>query len=115
MVLGLDNAGKTTILKKIGGETDQNVVPTHGFNIKNYEMGNNILHVWDIGGQKALRNYWPTFVDDAEGIIFVIDSADEKRLEESGTELINLLEEPELVDVPIVILANKQDLTHSMD
>lgn len=115
MVLGLDNAGKTSILKKISGENEGTVFPTNGFNIKNYEIDDTILHVWDIGGQKVLRNYWPTYVDEAEGIVFVIDSCDEKRLEESGSELVTLLEEPELTGVPLLIFANKQDLEGALD
>lgn len=115
VVLGLDGAGKTTILKNAGGESLERVSPTHGFNIKYLAMeGGYEQHVWDIGGQESLRPYWVNYIDNTDGVIFVIDSADEKRIEENGNELQGLLEEENLKGVPFLVLANKLDLMHSI-
>lgn len=118
MILGLDNAGKTSILKRIAHpeeKIDQNfeVWPTYGFNISTYELNNTILNIWDIGGQKAFRSFWSTYVDQSDAIVFVIDSADEKNLSESGKALMSILDEDSLDGVPLLILANKCDLVGS--
>lgn len=114
LVLGLDNAGKTTILKSLSDEDLKNIKPTEGFNIKNLAMEGINLSVWDLGGQKALREYWSNYYDNTDSLIFVVDSADEKRLKEAGEELINLLKEPKLHKVPVLVFANKQDLVHAL-
>eukprot|EP01029_Cantina_marsupialis_P019195 TRINITY_DN446233_c3_g1_i1.p1 TRINITY_DN446233_c3_g1~~TRINITY_DN446233_c3_g1_i1.p1 ORF type:complete len:182 (-),score=53.91 TRINITY_DN446233_c3_g1_i1:814-1359(-) len=110
LVLGLDNAGKTTILKKLSEEDITHIMPTQGFNIKSLTQGDFKLNVWDIGGQKAIRPYWRNYYDGTDCMIYVIDSADRRRLEEAGTELASLLEEEKLAGVTCLVFANKQDL-----
>ena len=73
------------------------------------------LAIWDLGGQKVLREYWSNYFENTGVLIYVIDAADEPRLEESGNELRNLLKEAELKDVPVLIFANKQDLVHALE
>ena len=68
------------------------------------------LNVWDIGGQKAIRPYWRNYFEQTDAMVYVIDSADRKRIEETGLELADLLEEDKLSGVPVIVLANKQDL-----
>lgn len=92
LVLGLDNAGKTTILKSLSNEDITQITPTHGFNIKNLSHEGFKLNVWDVGGQKSLRTYWNNYFEGTDGLVFVIDSADSKRLKESGLELQELLQ-----------------------
>lgn len=92
LVLGLDNAGKTTILKSLSNEDITQITPTHGFNLKNLTHEGFKLNVWDVGGQKALRTYWTNYFQDRDSLVFVIDSSDKKRLKESGEELQNLLQ-----------------------
>ena len=92
LVLGLDNAGKTTILKTLSDEDITHIMPTKGFNIKNLAHEGFKLTVWDVGGQKALRPYWANYFQGTDALVFVIDSADRKRLAESGAELQKLLE-----------------------
>jgi ADP-ribosylation factor-like protein 3 len=108
--LGLDNAGKTTILKALSSESPANIAPTRGFNVKQLKRGNVEFDIWDIGGQKALRAYWSGYYDKVRGLVWVIDSADARRMEETGCELAALLQEEKLAGVPVLVLANKQDL-----
>jgi ADP-ribosylation factor-like protein 3 len=108
--LGLDNAGKTTILKAMSRENPSSVAPTRGFNVKQIVKDNVEFNIWDIGGQKPLRAFWSGYYDKVNGVVWVIDSADSHRLVETGYELAALLQEERLAGVPLLILANKQDL-----
>ena len=110
LFLGLDNAGKTTILKAMSCENITTIAPTRGFNVKQLQKNNMELDIWDIGGQRALRPYWANYYNKVNGIVWVIDSADSRRMEETGIELSALLDEEKLAGVPLLILANKQDL-----
>ncbi|ULU04731.1 hypothetical protein L3Y34_017471 [Caenorhabditis briggsae] len=114
LLLGLDNAGKTTILKQLSSEDIQHVTPTKGFNVKTVAaMGDIRLNVWDIGGQRTIRPYWSNYYENIDTLIFVIDSNDKKRFDEMNIELGELLDEEKLRKVPVLIFANKQDLATS--
>lgn len=113
LLLGLDNAGKTTILKSLADEDISHITPTQGFNIKAVQTQGFKLNVWDIGGQRKIRSYWSNYYQGTDVLIYVIDSADQKRFEETGEELAELLEEEKLAGVPVLIFANKQDLSHA--
>merc|ERR1712061_925414 len=109
-MLGLDNSGKTTILKKLSEEDISHIMPTQGFNIKSLVHEGFKLNVWDIGGQKTIRPYWSNYFESSDALVYVIDSSDKRRLEESSSELKELLAEEKLNGVPLLIFANKQDL-----
>ncbi|EDO32348.1 predicted protein [Nematostella vectensis] len=114
LLLGLDNSGKTTILKSLASEDVLHITPTQGFNIKSVQSkGGFRLNVWDIGGQRKIRPYWKNYFENTDILIYVIDSADRKRMEETGTELDELLEEEKLIGVPLLVFANKQDLMNA--
>ena len=87
LLLGLDNAGKTTILKTLASEDISTITPTQGFNIKSVQSEGFKLNVWDIGGQRKIRPYWRNYFDNTDILIYVIDSADTKRFEETEQEL----------------------------
>ncbi|XP_071948225.1 ADP-ribosylation factor-like protein 3 [Antedon mediterranea] len=110
LLLGLDNAGKTTILKALAGEDYTKITPTQGFNIKSVNTKKWKLNVWDIGGQRKIRPYWKNYFDNINVLIYVVDSADTPRMEEAGFELNELISEEKLAGVPVLVFANKQDL-----
>lgn len=110
LMLGLDNAGKTTILKKFNGEDIDTISPTLGFNIKTLEHRGFKLNIWDVGGQKSLRSYWRNYFESTDGLIWVVDCADRMRLQDCKQELQNLLVEERLAGATLLVFANKQDL-----
>ena len=87
LMVGLDNAGKTTIVKRVNGEDIGSVSPTLGFNIKTMRYKGYALNIWDVGGQKTLRSYWRNYYETTDGLVWVIDSADHRRLEDCKEEL----------------------------
>lgn len=110
LIRGLDNAGKTTILKRFNGEPIDTISPTLGFNIKTLEHRGYTLNMWDVGGQKSLRSYWRNYFECTDGLVWVVDSADRMRMETCRDELKVLLEEERLAGATLLVLANKQDL-----
>lgn len=110
LMLGLDNAGKTTILKKFNGEDINSISPTLGFNIKTLEHKGYNLNIWDVGGQKSLRSYWRNYFETTDGLIWVVDSADKRRMQDCKKELHSLLQEERLLGATLLVFANKQDL-----
>merc|ERR1712113_1250544 len=93
LMLGLDNSGKTTALKQLAGEDITHITPTQGFNIKSVQQSNFKLNVWDIGGQKHIRPYWENYYQNTDAVVYMVDSADKRRIEEAAEELTSLLEE----------------------
>lgn len=114
VMLGLDCSGKTTVLYRLKFGQYINTVPTIGFNCEKIRVQTrskavNFL-IWDIGGQDKLRPLWRSYTRCTDGIVFVVDSVDEERLEEAKMELLKTALLPENKNVPILVLANKQDL-----
>eukprot|EP00301_Raphidiophrys_heterophryoidea_P011538 c17668_g1_i1.p1 GENE.c17668_g1_i1~~c17668_g1_i1.p1 ORF type:complete len:185 (+),score=33.91 c17668_g1_i1:43-597(+) len=110
LILGLDNAGKTTILKKFNGEDITQISPTLGFNIETLQHKEYKCNVWDVGGQTTIRAYWRNYYEQTDGLIWVVDSADTARLDDCRAELQGLLVEERLAGASVLIFANKQDL-----
>lgn len=73
------------------------------------------LNVWDIGGQREIRPYWKNYYDNTDGLVYVVDSADDMRLKECAEELASLLAEEALKNVPLLVYANKQDLQFALE
>lgn len=113
-MLGLDNAGKTTILRALSDEDITHITPTQGFNIKSLIHEGFKLNVWDIGGQSTIRPYWRNYFDHTDALVYVIDSADRRRITECSTELTTLLTDEKLAGIPLLVFANKQDLLQAL-
>eukprot|EP00640_Fibrocapsa_japonica_P006575 CAMPEP_0113935108 /NCGR_PEP_ID=MMETSP1339-20121228/2333_1 /TAXON_ID=94617 /ORGANISM="Fibrocapsa japonica" /LENGTH=174 /DNA_ID=CAMNT_0000937151 /DNA_START=12 /DNA_END=533 /DNA_ORIENTATION=- /assembly_acc=CAM_ASM_000762 len=111
LILGLDNAGKTTILYRLQNESEQAIqtIPTIGFNVETLQHKNIKFQVWDLGGQTSIRPYWRCYYPNTDAVIFVVDSADTERLNISKQELTAMLEEEELANAILLVFANKQD------
>lgn len=114
LMVGLDNAGKTTVVRRINGEDITTISPTLGFNIKTMQFKGYKLNIWDVGGQKTLRPYWRNYYEKTDGLIWVVDAADLARLEDCKKELHSLLQEERLFGATLLILANKQDIPSAL-
>ncbi|KAH9494757.1 Arf GTPase arf1 [Bulinus truncatus] len=118
LMLGIDGSGKTSLLFK-ASQSDYvagSAISTLGFNVEKVKVAHNVrFTIWDVGGQEKLRPFWKNYFEDTDGILFVLDSQNEARLAEVKHTLFNILNNPLLSAVPVVILANKQDLTGAMD
>ena len=112
LILGLDNAGKTTVLKKFCGEPIDTIEPTLGFNIQTLQHSSSgyNLNLWDVGGQSSIRAYWRNYFESTDGLIWVVDSSDTLRLQLCKEELERLLQHERLAGATLLILANKQDV-----
>lgn len=110
VMVGLDAAGKTTVLNKLKFGEVVMTVPTIGFNVESIEYKNLQMQVWDIGGQDKIRPLWRHYYQGTNAVIFVIDSNDAERMSLAREELESMLQFPELRDAKLLVYANKQDL-----
>ncbi|KAG9549336.1 putative ADP-ribosylation factor, partial [Aureobasidium melanogenum] len=109
LILGLDNAGKTTLLYRLKIGEVVTTIPTIGFNVESVNYKNLNFNVWDLGGQTSIRPYWRCYYANTAAVIFVIDSTDVDRLSTAADELSVMLNEEELRDAALLVFANKQD------
>ncbi|KAG7277600.1 hypothetical protein CRUP_013918 [Coryphaenoides rupestris] len=115
LMVGLDAAGKTTILYKLKLGEIVTTIPTIGFNVETVEYKNISFTVWDVGGQDKIRPLWRHYFQNTQGLIFVVDSNDRERVNEAREELGRMLAEDELREAVLLIFANKQDLPNAMN
>ncbi|XP_072343095.1 ADP-ribosylation factor 2-like isoform X2 [Scyliorhinus torazame] len=115
LMVGLDAAGKTTILYKLKLGEVVTTIPTIGFNVETVEYKNISFTVWDVGGQDKIRSLWRHYFQNTQGLIFVVDSNDRERVNEARDELNRMLSEDELKDAVLLVYANKQDLPNAMN
>lgn len=113
LAVGLDAAGKTTILYKLKLGEIVTTIPTIGFNVETVEYKNISFTVWDVGGQDKIRPLWRHYFTNTQGLIFVVDSNDRERIAEANDELQKMLQEEELSDAILLVFANKQDLPNA--
>ena len=113
-MVGLDNAGKTTILYQFLMNEVVHTSPTIGSNVEEVVYKNIHFIMWDLGGQQSLRAAWSTYYTNTEFIIMVIDSTDRERLNVIKEELHSMLNHDELSKAKVLVYANKQDLKGSM-
>jgi len=114
LMVGLDAAGKTTILYKLKLGEIVTTIPTIGFNVETVEYKNINFTVWDVGGQDKIRPLWRHYFQNTQGLIFVVDSNDRDRSAEARDELHRMLNEDELRSAVLLVFANKQDLPNAM-
>jgi len=110
LLVGLDNAGKTTLLYKLKNRALRMFIPTQRAQLEEVVLGNVQFRAWDLGGHEQVRALWRDYYFEANAVIFVVDVADEERYEEAKNELHNLLNDKNLQDVIFLILGNKTDL-----
>mmetsp|Transcript_43180 Transcript_43180/g.71339 ORF Transcript_43180/g.71339 Transcript_43180/m.71339 type:complete len:195 (-) Transcript_43180:236-820(-) len=123
LMVGLDAAGKTTVLYKLKLGEVVTTIPTIGFNVETVQYKNLEFTVWDIGGQHLIRPLWRHYYQGTEAVIFVVDSNDRERIDSSDEcmnddnvrdQLHSMLADDELHDAALLVLANKQDLDNAM-
>jgi ADP-ribosylation factor protein 1 len=119
LMLGLDGAGKTTILNKLDlgdvASIPTTTIPTLGFNVETVGYKNISFTSWDLVGQDKIRPLWRNYYSNTQALIFVVDSNDIDRIDVAREELDNLLHEDELHEAILLVLANKQDLPNAMN
>jgi len=108
--LGLDNAGKTTLLQIMKNGRAGAHLPTLHPHAEELVIHNIRFRTIDLGGHETARRIWKDYTSDADGIVFLCDAADRTRFKEAQEELANLLEDRSLINVPICVLGNKIDI-----
>ncbi|KAM9604535.1 ADP-ribosylation factor-like protein 14 [Trichechus inunguis] len=115
LLLGLDSAGKSTLLYRLKLAHSIVTIPTIGFNVEMIELEKSLsLTVWDIGGQEKMRAVWDYYCENTDGLVYVVDSTDKRRLEDSRREFEHILKNEHIKNVPVVLLANKQDMNGAL-
>jgi ADP-ribosylation factor protein 1 len=114
LMLGLDNAGKTTLLYKLKLNEQVTTIPTIGFNVESVQYKNIQMTIWDVGGQYRIRKLWEYYFNSTNALIFVMDSNDIQRIEEVKEELYTTLNHDENQKKPLLLYANKQDMEDSL-
>merc|ERR1712076_314977 len=114
VMVGLDAAGKTTILYKLKLGEVTATIPTIGFNVETVQYKNISFTVWDVGGQDKIRPLWRHYYSGTDGLVYVVDSNDRDRIEDAREELAKMINEDEMRDAVLLVFANKQDLPNAM-
>ena len=113
-MVGLDGAGKTTVLYQLEMSELVKTIPTIGFNVETLDYKGLTFTIWDVGGQDKIRVLWKHYYQNTDGIIFVVDCNDTDRVEKNEEVLKLMLNEEELKDSDLLVMANKQDLSGSL-
>ena len=114
LFLGLDAAGKTTILYSLKVGEKVQTIPTIGFNLENVKYKKIDFTIWDIGGQDEIRPLWRHYYENTDAVVFVVDSNDTDRVKETNEVLHKMLADDYLSECPVLVLANKQDLPNAL-
>ncbi|KAL4071380.1 P-loop containing nucleoside triphosphate hydrolase protein [Scleroderma yunnanense] len=121
IIIGLDGAGKTTLLEKIKtlycdapGLDPSKIGPTVGQNMGKISLPSTILNFFDLGGQRGIRSIWNHYYDDCHAVVYMIDAQDRERLGEGWEVFDSVLSSPQILNVPLLLLANKQDSPDSL-
>ncbi|KAM9821055.1 ADP-ribosylation factor-like protein 13B [Neosynchiropus ocellatus] len=109
VMVGLDNAGKTATVRGIQGDDPQDVAPTVGFSKVDLKQGKFEVTIFDLGGGKRIRGIWKNYYSESHGVVFVVDSSDVQRIQETRETMTEVLQHPRIAGKPVLVLANKQD------
>ncbi|NXN90896.1 ARL8A protein, partial [Rhinopomastus cyanomelas] len=112
-VFMLPNAASPCSLQS--GQFNEDMIPTVGFNMRKITKGNVTIKLWDIGGQPRFRSMWERYCRGVSAIVYMVDAADQDKIEASKNELHNLLDKPQLQGIPVLVLGNKRDLPGALD
>ncbi|BGP58415.1 hypothetical protein JCM8202_004239 [Rhodotorula sphaerocarpa] len=109
--IGLQNAGKSSLIAVLtDNHFTEEMIPTVGFNLRKIQKGNVTIKVWDLAGQPRFRSIWERYCRGVNAIVWVLDSADYETFPTAQAELHALLDKPELRAIPLLVLANKNDV-----
>jgi len=114
-LVGLNNAGKTTLLNVISDGKAKDTIPTVGLNTRKVQKGNVAIKLWDIGGQTRFRGMWERYCRNVDVIVFVVDSNNFQEADKAKEALMELIKKPALQKIPLLVLGNKSDLEPHMD
>ncbi|RNA06999.1 ADP-ribosylation factor-like [Brachionus plicatilis] len=115
LILGLNHSGKTTIFFTMRDKHNIFTIPAIGFNSETFITANGVsMRVCDLGNYKKVKPTWKDYFQESIGCFFVVDSTDEFRLDEAAQELHGILEDDSMRGVPVVVIANKQDLPNAI-
>ncbi|XP_053985254.1 ADP-ribosylation factor-related protein 1 isoform X2 [Hylaeus volcanicus] len=122
LILGLDNAGKTTYLeaaktkftKNYKGMNPSKITTTVGLNIGKIDIAGVRFNFWDLGGQEELRSLWDKYYAESHAVIYIVDSSDREKIPGSKETFDRVISSEHLIGVPLLVLANKQDVPDCM-
>ncbi|GAB1607468.1 ADP-ribosylation factor 1-like [Argonauta hians] len=110
LMLGLNASGKSKMLYRLKLDEDINTMATIGFNVEQLQLDKASVVIWDVAGHKRSRTQWCYYYSNTIALIYVIDSSDKDQFEESCRLFMSVIQHPEMQNIPVLILANKQDL-----
>ena len=119
-LIGLESAGKTTLLKAITDGKHQDMkdtIPTIGLNTRKVKKGGVTLKLWDMGGQSRFRTMWERYCRGVNAIVYVMDASihTENHIHTCKKCLTDLINKPSLENIPLLILGNKNDIENASD
>jgi GTP-binding protein SAR1 len=112
--LGLDNAGKTTLMHVLKAAHLKQFEPTFHPTKEDLTIGKINFHAWDLGGHESARRIWQDYFPVVDAVVFIVDVADRERIDEAAKELDEIMQNPQLEKLPILVLGNKIDLPQAM-
>ncbi|OAD54632.1 ADP-ribosylation factor-like protein 13B [Eufriesea mexicana] len=115
LIVGLDNAGKTSVLNCISGDSDKTTLPTMGFHTISLKYKSYTIKIYDVGGSSQIRSLWPKYYNGIHGLIYVVDASDISRLTENKVVFGELISHEYISGKPLLLLANKQDINGAID
>ncbi|XP_064476202.1 ADP-ribosylation factor-like protein 13B [Ornithodoros turicata] len=115
LIIGLDNAGKTTTTKHLLREDPDDVVPTVGFSRGEFQHSCCNVTVYDLGGGSRIRSIWKNYYSQVHGVVFCVDASAPERVQECGDVLAQVLQDPYISGKPLLVLFNKQDKEGAVD